>query len=208
MKIGYARISTKGQNLDLQIDALKKAGCEKIYKDIISGSLSNRPALDKLLDDVNKKDVIVIWKLDRLGRSLKNLVELINTLNEKEVGLQSLNDPVDTTTPQGRLIFNIFGSLAEFERELIKERTIAGLEAAREKGKVGGRPKGLSKKAQNTALTAEYLYKEEKLSVNEIIDQLGIGRSTLYRYLRHRNVPISAIVQRKTRSFEILEFQT
>lgn len=205
MKIGYARISTKGQNLDLQIDALKKAGCEKIYKDIISGSLSNRPALDKLLNDANKKDVIVIWKLDRLGRSLKNLVELINTLNDKEIGLQSLNDPVDTTTAQGRLIFNIFGSLAEFERELIKERTIAGLEAAREKGNVGGRPKGLSKKAQNTALTAEYLYKEEKLSVNEIIDQLGIGRSTLYRYLRHRNVPISASVQRKILRYEILD---
>ena len=161
MKIGYARISTKGQHLDLQIDALKKDGCEKIYKDIISGSLSNRPALDQLLNDVNKNDVIVIWKLDRLGRSLKNLVDLINTLNEKGVGLKSVNDPVDTTTAQGRLIFNIFGSLAEFEHELIKERTIAGLEAAREKGKIGGRPKGLTKKAQNIALTAEYLYIED-----------------------------------------------
>jgi DNA invertase Pin-like site-specific DNA recombinase len=108
MKIGYARISTKGQHLDLQIDALKKAGCEKIYKDIISGSLSNRPALDQLLDDVNKNDVIIIWKLDRLGRSLKNLVDFINTLNEKEVGLKSINDPVDTTTAQGRIIFNFF----------------------------------------------------------------------------------------------------
>ena len=161
MKIGYARISTKSQHLDLQIDALKKDGCEKIYKDIISGSLSNRPALDQLLNDVNKNDVIVIWKLDRLGRSLKNLVDLINTLNEKGVGLKSVNDPVDTTTAQGRLIFNIFGSLAEFEHELIKERTIAGLEAAREKGKIGGRPKGLTKKAQNIALTAEYLYIED-----------------------------------------------
>jgi DNA invertase Pin-like site-specific DNA recombinase len=158
MKIGCGRISTKGQHFDLQIDALKKAGCEKIYKDIISGALSNRPALDQLLNDVNKNDVIIIWKLDRLGRSLKNLVGLINTLNEKEVGLKSINDPVDTTTVQGRLIFNIFGSLAEFERELIKERTLAGLEAAREKGKIGSRPKGLTKKAQNIALTAEYLY--------------------------------------------------
>ena len=197
MKIGYARISTRAQNLDLQIDALKKAGCEKIYKDIISGSLSNRPALDQLLNYVNKNDVIIIWKLDRLGRSLKNLVDLINTLNEKEVGLKSINDPVDTTTAQGRLIFNIFGSLAEFERELIKERTLAGLEAAREKGNIGGRPKGLTKKAQNIALTAEYLYKEEKLSVNEILDQLAIGRATLYRYLRYRNVPVSASTQRK-----------
>ena len=205
MKIGYARISTKNQNLDLQIDALKKSGCEKIYKDIISGSLSNRPALDKLLEDVNKNDVIVIWKLDRLGRSLKNLVELINTLNEKGVGIQSLNDPVDTTTAQGRLIFNIFGSLAEFERELIKERTIAGLEAARDKGNVGGRPKGLTKKSQNIALTAEYLYKEEKLSVNEILDQLAIGRATLYRYLKYRNVHVSANVQRKTTKHEIIE---
>lgn len=206
MKIGYARISTKGQNLDLQIDALQKAGCEKIYKDIISGSLSNRPALDKLLEDVNKNDVIVIWKLDRLGRSLKNLVDLINTLNEKGVGIQSLNDPVDTTTAQGRLIYNIFGSLAEFERELIKERTIAGLEAARGKGNIGGRPKGLTKKSQNIALTAEYLYKEEKLSVNEILEQLAIGRATLYRYLKYRNVPVSAITQRKTKKHEIIEF--
>ena len=205
MKIGYARISTKGQHLDLQIDALKKAGCEKIYKDIISGSLSNRPALDQLLNDVNKNDVIVIWKLDRLGRSLKNLVDLINTLNAKGVGLKSVNDPVDTTTAQGRLIFNIFGSLAEFERELIKERTIAGLEAAREKGKIGGRPKGLTKKAQNIALTAEYLYIEGKLSVNEILEQLGIGRATLYRYLKYRNVPVSAIIQRKTIQYEIIE---
>lgn len=205
MKIGYARISTRGQHLDLQIDALKKAGCEKIYKDIKSGSLSNRPALDQLLNDVNKNDVIIIWKLDRLGRSLKNLVDLINTLNEKGVGLKSINDPVDTTTAQGRLIFNIFGSLAEFERELIKERTIAGLEAAREKGKIGGRPKGLTKKAQNVALTAEYLYKEQKLTVNEILEQLGIGRATLYRYLKYRNVPISAMIQRKTIQHEIIE---
>ncbi len=205
MKIGYARISTKGQHLDLQIDALKKAGCVKIYKDIISGSLANRPALDQLLNDVNKNDVIIIWKLDRLGRSLKNLVDLINMLNEKEVGLQSINDPVDTTTAQGRLIFNIFGSLAEFERELIKERTLAGLEAAREKGNIGGRPKGLTKKAQNIALTAEYLYKEEKLSVNEILDQLSIGRATLYRYLKYRNVPVSASTQRKTIQHEIIE---
>jgi len=205
VKIGYARISTKGQHLDLQIDALKKAGCEKIYKDIISGSLSNRPALNQLLNDANKNDVIIIWKLDRLGRSLKNLVELINTLNEKEVGLKSINDPVDTTTAQGRLIFNIFGSLAEFERELIKERTLAGLEAARDKGKIGGRPKGLTKKAQNTALTAEYLYKEEKLSVNEILEQLGIGRATLYRYLKYRNVPVSASIQRKTTQHGIIE---
>ncbi|MBA2709863.1 MAG: recombinase family protein [Tatlockia sp.] len=205
MKIGYARISTKGQHLDLQIDALKKAGCEKIYKDIISGSLSNRPALDQLLNDINKNDVIIIWKLDRLGRSLKNLVDLINTLNEKEVGLKSINDPVDTTTAQGRLIFNIFGSLAEFERELIKERTLAGLEAAREKGNIGGRPKGLTKKAQNIALTAEYLYKEEKLSVNEILEKLCIGRATLYRYLRYRNVPVSANIQRKTSQHEIIE---
>lgn len=187
----------------MQIDALKKEGCQKIYKDIISGSVSSRPALDKLLEDVSDGDVIVIWKLDRLGRSLKNLVELINILNERNVGLKSINDPVDTTTPQGRLIFNIFGSLAEFERELIKERTIAGLEAAKQKGKVGGRPKGLTKKAQNTALTAEYLYKEKKFSVNEILEQLGIGRATLYRYLNYRDVHVSANSYRKIDSFEI-----
>ncbi|WP_019218437.1 recombinase family protein [Legionella tunisiensis] len=197
MLIGYARVSTSSQNLDLQIDALKKAGCEKIYQDQISGSLLNRPALDLLLKEIRKNDVLVIWKLDRLGRSFKDLINLVNSLLEKGIGIKSLNDPIDTTTPQGRLIFNIFGSLAEFERELIKERTIAGLDAARARGIKGGRPEGLSKKAQGIAHSAELLYKEGRLSVSEICEQLNISRGTLYKYLRSRNVIISSESLRK-----------
>ncbi|MGL6028644.1 MAG: recombinase family protein [Legionella sp.] len=191
MLIGYARISTTTQNLDLQIDALKKAGCEKIYQDQISGSAVNRPALDELIQDIRKDDVLVIWKLDRLGRSFKDLITLVNNLMEKGVGLKSLNDPIDTTTAQGRLIFNIFGSLAEFERELIRERTLAGLEAARARGKKGGRPSGLSKSAQGKAHSAELLYKEGKLSVFEICTQLGLSKATFYKYLKLRGVSIS-----------------
>ncbi|HAU0311385.1 TPA: recombinase family protein [Legionella pneumophila] len=192
MLIGYARTSTTHQNLDLQIDALKKAGCEKIYQDQMSGASINRPALDKMLGDLRKGDVVVIWKLDRLGRSFKDLISLVTNLIEQGIGIRSLNDPIDTTTPQGRLVFNIFSSLAEFERELIRERTLAGLEAARLRGKKGGRPAGLSKKAQALAHSAELLYKEGKLSVSEICAQLGLGRATFYKYLRYRNVPISA----------------
>jgi DNA invertase Pin-like site-specific DNA recombinase len=118
MKIGYARVSTKDQNFGLQIDALQKAGCEKFYREVVSGARTERPVLDRVVDSLRTGDVLVIWKLDRLGRSLKHLVELVNTLRERGVGLQSLNDPIDTTTPQGRLSFNLFASLAEFERDL------------------------------------------------------------------------------------------
>ncbi len=192
MLIGYARISTTNQNLDLQIDALTNAGCEKIYQDQISGSAISRPALDELIQDIRKGDVLVIWKLDRLGRSFKDLITLVNNLLERGIGLKSLNDPIDTTTAQGRLIFNIFGSLAEFERELIKERTIAGLEAARARGKKGGRPSGLSKSAQGKAHSAELLYKEGMLSVSEICSQLDLSKATFYKYLKFRGVQISS----------------
>ena len=192
MKFGYARISTRDQSFDLQADALTKAGCEKLYRDVASGARTDRPALDALLNDLRAGDVLVVWKLDRLGRSLKHLVELVAQLMECEIGLQSLNDPVDTTTAQGRLVFNIFASLAEFERELIRERTQAGLSSARARGHNGGRPKGLSAKAESTSHAAAALYKEGKLSVKAIADHLGISKSTLYSYLRHRGVKISA----------------
>ena len=190
MKIGYARVSTKDQNLDLQLDALTKAGCEKIYREKVSGAGKERPELQKMLENIREGDVIVIWKLDRLGRSLRHLVEIVNDLMIKKVGLQSLNDPIDTTTPQGRLAFNLFGALAEFEREIIRERTRAGLEAARARGRQGGRPKGLSDKAQQKAMVAETLYKEQKLTVQQIAEQLHISKATLYSYLRSRNVKI------------------
>ncbi len=192
MKIGYARVSTKDQNLDLQIDALKKEGCKKIYQDTMSGTKSDRPALQEMIAHLREEDVIVVWKLDRLGRSLKHLVDLINKIIEKKAGLKSLHDPIDTTTAQGRLIFNIFASLAEFERDLIKDRTMAGLSAARARGRLGGKPKGLSQKAQSTACAVETLYKERKLTTEQILEQLNISRATLYNYLRYRNVKIGA----------------
>jgi DNA invertase Pin-like site-specific DNA recombinase len=188
MRVGYARVSTKDQNLDLQVDALQKEECEEVFREVASGAKTARPVLDDLLSRLRAGDVLVIWKLDRLGRSLKHLVTLATELMEQEVGLISLNDPIDTTTPQGRLVFNIFASLAEFERDLIRERTQAGLKAARARGRKGGRPRGLSKKAEATAMAAETLYREGKLSVQEICDQLDISKPTLYAYLSHRGV--------------------
>ncbi|UCF93562.1 MAG: recombinase family protein [Desulfobacterales bacterium] len=196
MKLGYARVSTKEQSFNLQVDALRKAGCKKVYEEIVSGVWAERPVLEELLKNVRSGDVVVIWKLDRLGRSLKHLVELVSDLMQRKVGLKSLNDPIDTTTAQGRLIFNIFASLAEFERDLIRERTQAGLSAARARGRVGGRPKGLPQKAEPIACAAETLYIEGKLSVQEIADKLGIAKSTLYSYLRHRGVKIGAYHKR------------
>jgi DNA invertase Pin-like site-specific DNA recombinase len=197
MKIGYARVSTKEQSFDLQLDALQKAGCEKIYREVVSGARAERPMLKQLLDDLRSGDVLVIWKLDRLGRSLNHLVELINQLRERAVGLQSLNDPIDTTTAQGRLSFNLFASLAEFERELIRERTQAGLSAARARGRKGGRPRGLSERAEVTARAAETLYRERQLSVRQICARLGISKTTLYAYLRHRGVSLSPYQRHK-----------
>jgi len=190
MQIGYARVSTREQSFDLQIDALRKAGCEKVFQELAGGAKAERPVLKALLADLRPGDVLVIWKLDRLGRSLRHLVALAGTLLEQDVGLRSLNDPIDTTTPQGRLTFNLFASLAEFERDLIRERTQAGLTAARARGRKGGRPKGLPPQAERTACAAETLYREQRLSVREIAKELGIAKSTLYDYLRHRGVPI------------------
>jgi DNA invertase Pin-like site-specific DNA recombinase len=192
MRVGYARVSTKDQSLDLQLDALRKAECEEVFSEVASGAKTARPVLDEVLSRLRVGDVLVIWKLDRLGRSLKHLVTLATELMEQEVGLVSLNDPIDTTTPQGRLIFNIFASLAEFERDLIRERTQAGLEAARARGRTGGRPRGLSKQAEATAMAAETLYREGRLSTQEICDQLGISKPTLYAYLKHRDVKIGS----------------
>jgi DNA invertase Pin-like site-specific DNA recombinase len=195
MKAGYARVSTKDQTVDLQVDALKKAGCTKIYTEVVSGSRVERPVLSKVLENLRAGDVLVIWKLDRLGRSLKHLIEVVNELMARKIGLKSLNDPVDTTTAQGRLIFNLFASLAEFERDTVRERTHAGLSAARARGRNGGRPKGVPNNAEPTACAAETLYREGKLSSQQIADRLRISKTTLYSYLRHRGVPIGAYRQ-------------
>ncbi len=190
MKIGYARVSTPDQKMDLQIDELKRFGCKKIFSEVVTGAKANRVELSKMLEQVRPGDIIVIWKLDRLGRSLKHLVELVGELIERNVGLKSLHDPIDTSTSQGRLIFNIFASLAEFEREVISERTKAGLTAARARGRIGGRPKGLSDKAKNKAIVVAALYKEGKMSIAEILENQQISRATLYNYLRHQEVEL------------------
>jgi DNA invertase Pin-like site-specific DNA recombinase len=190
MKIGYARVSTKEQNLSMQIDALEKEGCKRIFQEKIGGAKADRPQLRKMIEQLREGDVIITWKLDRLGRSLRDLVNLINEIQDKGAGLKSLNDSIDTTTPQGKLTFHLFASLAEFERDIIRERTKAGLEAARARGRKGGRPKGLSKEAQDKAIVAETLYKQGKMSVTEICKHLKIARSTLYKYLRYRGVKL------------------
>jgi DNA invertase Pin-like site-specific DNA recombinase len=190
MKIGYARVSTKEQSLNLQEDALKKAGCKKIYSEHISGANTTRPQLQEMIQHLREGDVIIVWKLDRLGRSLRDLVNLISQFQDMGVGFRSLHDNIDTTTPAGKLTFHLFAALAEFERDIISSRTKAGLEAARARGRKGGRPKGLSIKAQDKARLAESLYIEKKRSISEICDHLDISKPTLYRYLRSRGVKI------------------
>lgn len=184
MLIGYARVSTLEQDVALQIDALQKAGCERIFQDKISGAKAERPGLQEALNFARKGDSIVVWRLDRLGRSLKHLIETVGQLEEQGIGFRSLQESIDTTTSGGRLIFHIFGALAEFERNLIRERTIAGLEAARARGRLGGRPKKLD--AKKTEL-AYQLYDEKKYAVKEICHMLGISKPTLYAYLARRN---------------------
>lgn len=197
MIIGYARVSTRDQNLDMQIDALKKYGCEKIHQETISGANGKRPVLETLLNDIRSGDILVSWKLDRLGRNLKNFITIFNDLNDRKIGLISLNDPIDTTTPQGKLTFNIFASLAEFERDIIKERTKAGLTAARARGRLGGRPKGLNASAKSKSYAAETLYKEKKYTISEICKQLEISKGTLYAYLKHRGVTVGSYTKNK-----------
>jgi DNA invertase Pin-like site-specific DNA recombinase len=180
MLIGYARVSTDDQKLDLQIDALKLAGCEKIFDDYMSGVKAERPGLTKALEMCRAGDTLVVWRLDRLGRSLKNLIELAEGLKQREIGLRSLQEAIDTTTSGGQLIFHMFGALAEFERNLLRERTKAGLNAARARGRTGGRPKALD--AKKRELTQK-LYAEKQHSIGEICSMMGIGKTTLYKYL-------------------------
>lgn len=181
MLIGYARVSTDDQNLNLQHDALKQAGCEKIFDDQMTGSKINRPGLDATLDYAHEGDVIVVWRLDRLSRSLKDLIEMVAALDEKKIGLKSLHESIDTSSSSGKLIFHIFGALAEFERNLIRERTHAGLQAARARGRKGGRPKKLS---IDKAKLAIKLYKGKEHSIKQICELIGVSKPTLYKYIR------------------------
>tara|TARA_B110000977_G_scaffold201513_1_gene296556 strand:+ start:2694 stop:3269 length:576 start_codon:yes stop_codon:yes gene_type:complete len=188
MKYGYARISTKDQSLNMQIDALKKAGCQKIFSEVAKGAKADRAEWLKLLNEVSEGDTLIVWKFDRMGRSLHHLIKVVNDLLKQKVGIVSLNDPIDTTNIQGMLMFNIFASLAEFEKDLIRERTMAGLKSARSRGKMGGRPKGLSDEAKRKACIAEALYNQKELTTQEIAKQLGISRTTLYEYLKFRSM--------------------
>ena len=181
MLVGYARVSTAEQNLDLQLDALKKAGCEKIYEDVASGSKTNRAGLKDILSFVRKDDTLVVWRLDRLGRSLRHLIQVVNTMNDNGVFFMSLQEKIDTSSSGGKLIFHVFGALAEFERDIIRERTIAGLKAARERGKVGGRKRIMDK---NMIRMAKTLMADHKTRVKDVCATLGISKATLYRHLK------------------------
>lgn len=180
MRVGYARVSRDEQNLDLQIDALKAAGCEKIYTDKIGGTTTERAGLDDLLSYIRPDDVLVVWRLDRLGRTLKKLILMVEELANRDIAFMSLRESIDTTTSGGRLIFHVFGALAEFEREIISERTKAGLQAAKARGRCGGRPRLMDQEKVRLART---LHNDKSITVGEICRSLGISKGTLYRNL-------------------------
>lgn len=180
MKIGYARISTQEQNLDLQQDALTAAGCEKIFHDVASGAKDERKGLADAVEYARAGDILMVWKLDRLGRSLKHLIETVNDLHERSIGFASLQENIDTTTSGGKLIFHVFGALAEFERELIRERTQAGLKAARTRGRKGGRKEKLTQKQVEMVRA---MVNDPNISISSICETFGISKPTLYRYV-------------------------
>jgi DNA invertase Pin-like site-specific DNA recombinase len=183
MKVGYARVSTTNQYLRMQEDALKSAGCQEIYTDIASGAKSQRPGLDEALGYVREGDTLVVWKLDRLGRSIQHLIQTITVLQKRKVSFQCLQEAIDTSTSGGKLIFYIFSALAEFERDLIRERTEAGLKAARARGRMGGRPPTLNTRQVNRMIE---IYDEQKNTVAEICKIYDISRPSFYNYLKRR----------------------
>jgi len=181
MLIGYARVSTADQNPALQIDALKHAGCDRIFTDEgVGGSKTSRPELDKALDHLRQGDCLVVWKLDRLGRSLPHLIEAVGDLEKRGIQFRSLQETIDTSTPGGKLVFHVFCSLAEFERDLIRERTNAGLAAARARGRHGGRPSVLTSEQVKMGKT---LAMNRDIPIGEICKQLGCSRATYYRQI-------------------------
>ena len=188
MLIGYARVSTDDQNLDLQKDSLTNAGCDRILEDRLSGAKAERPGLKVALDYARQGDVLVVWRLDRLSRSLKDLIELVSLLESKGIGLKSLHESIDTSSSSGKLIFHIFGALAEFERNLIRERTHAGLQAARARGRKGGRPRALDFDKRALAVR---LYDEKVHTVDQICKMMGISKPTLYKYIEAERKIIS-----------------
>lgn len=189
MLIGYERVSTDDQNLDLQHDALKQAGCDRIFSDRMSGVKADRPGLQEVFEYVRPGDTLVVWRLDRLGRALKDLIALVEELERREIGFRSLQESIDTTTSGGKLIFHLFGALAEFERNLIQERTQAGLQAARARGRKGGRRQKLTPQQIEIGRT---LAADPTRSVTSICEHLNISRPTFYRYI---NPAVKPVVQ-------------
>ncbi len=184
MKIGYIRVSRDKQTTALQEDAMRKEECERTYTDKMSGKRFDRPEFMKMLDAARAGDVIVVWRLDRLGRSLKQLIETVNLLAERGIELRSLRENIDTTTPTGKLMFHIIAALAEFERDVIRERTLAGLEAARARGRKGGRRKAIEKMPGDQLRRAKELYAARQNTVAEIMNLTGFkSRSTFYKYV-------------------------
>ena len=179
MLIGYARVSTTDQNLTLQKDALEKAGCERIYEDELSGTKDNRPGLLKAIEMLRENDTLVVWKLDRLGRSVKSLIELVSELNYKNIHFKSLTDSIDTSTPSGRFFFHVMASLAQMERELIVERTKAGLESAKRLGRVGGRKRTMT----DSKLASAKKLLESGIPPKDVAKDLGVSLATLYRWI-------------------------
>jgi DNA invertase Pin-like site-specific DNA recombinase len=180
MLVGYARVSTQDQTPALQLDALKAADCERIFKEKASGAQRDRPELAAALDYMRDGDTLVVWKLDRLARSMKQLVETIEHMEDRKIGFRSLTEAIDTTTAGGKLVFHIFAALAEFERSIIKERTTAGLAAARARGRRGGRPRSLTEK---DLAAAKAMLSDPEITVDEVARRLGVGPATLYRHL-------------------------
>lgn len=181
MLIGYSRVSTTDQCLDSQIDKLKEYGCDKIFTDVVSGSKSIRKGLTEMLDYMRRDDVVIVFRLDRLGRSLKDLIDIINIFKDKGVHFKSISENIDTATSTGNLIFHITGAFAEFERNIIRERVNTGLETARARGRKGGRPTLItSEKIQ----MAKLLYNDKTLNIQDILKQLNVKKSLFYKMLK------------------------
>jgi len=190
MIIGYARVSTQDQNSDFQVDALEKVGCDQIFKEKITGKLRERPELSQCLRILRAGDTLVVWKLDRLARSLKDLVEIVQDLNDREVGFNSLTEAIDTTSSGGRLVFHIFGALAEFEHSLIRERTIAGLQAARSRGRKGGRKPSMS---DSDVRKATAMLTDSNITKKDVAEHFSVSRTTL-------NASLQRLIESTTRT--------
>lgn len=190
--MGYARVSTRDQNLTMQLDALHNAGVDKIFQETVSATKKDRPEFTAMKAILRSGDIVVVTKLDRLGRSLKDLIEHLDLFNEIGVQLVSLSENLDTSTATGKMLFNFIAMFAQMERDIISERTVAGLASARARGRLGGRKKGITKASEHKAILAVELYKENKTSVNDIAKQLKMSKMSLYKYLRLKGIQVGA----------------